>query len=145
EALGRGLLGQLGVARARDGRLALCSPTARFLDGAPPLVQLVAGGDGAADLPGGNLRVDGGAEPLRAIGERLAAQFGYDVALVRVDGVTPRRALKSRLVEARLHGAWPVIEVHADPLDWLDALDEGPSVVVVRGDVPDALSRLPAL
>ena len=131
--------------RARDGALGLTAATGRFVDGAPPRVQLVAGGPGAAELPAGNTRVDGGAEPLGAIAARLAAEFGYDVALVSVDGEAPRRALKSRLVEARLHGAWPLVDVHADPGRWLDALDEGPTVVVVRGEVPPALAALPAL
>src|SRR5206468_2665918 len=67
EALGRGLLGTLGLVRARDGALRLTAATGRFVDGAPPRVQLVAGGPGAAELPAGNTRVDGGPVPVGVV------------------------------------------------------------------------------
>jgi hypothetical protein len=146
EALGRGLLGQLGLVRARDGRLFLRAPAGRFLDGAPPRLTIVIGGASDAELPGGNVRLDGGVEPLAAIGARLAAQYGYDVALVLVEGPTPARSLATMLVEARLHGAWPLVDVSVKAARWAGALDEGPTVVIVRGDeVPAAIAALPAL
>ena len=50
------------------------------------------------------------------------------------------------LVEARLHGAWPVVDVSVKAARWTGALDEGPTVVVVRGDeVPAAIAALPSL
>ncbi|MGZ3443630.1 MAG: hypothetical protein ACXVDD_29105, partial [Polyangia bacterium] len=146
EALGRGLLGQLGLVRARYGRLALSAPPGRFLDGAPPRLTILAGGASDAELPGGNVRLDGGVEPHAEIGARLAAQYGYDVALVLVEGATPARSLASMLVEARLHGAWPIVDVSVKAARWASALDEGPTVVVVRGDeVPAMIAALPAL
>ncbi len=146
EALGRGLCGQLGLLRAPDGRLTLSAPAARFLDGAPSRVPIVSGGAGDLELPGGNVRLDGGAEPLPQIGARLAAQHGYDVALLLVDSPAPARTLASMLVEARLHGAWPVVDVSVKAARWAGALDEGPTVVIVRGEeVPAEIAALPAL
>ncbi len=52
---------------------------------------------------------------------------------------------RGSVVEARLHGAWPLVEITADPAEWRDALDEGPTVVVVRGELPPALAALPEL
>ena len=145
EALGRGLLGQLGLARARRGRLRLSAAAARFLDGAPPHVTILGGGANDADLPAGCRRIDGGGEPLATIGARLADRFGYDVALLPIDGDAPRGRLAARLVEARLHGAWPLIDTAADPTGWLDALDDGPTVIVVRGAPPAQVASLPSL
>ncbi|MGZ3439341.1 MAG: hypothetical protein ACXVDD_07485, partial [Polyangia bacterium] len=94
----------------------------------------------------GNVRLDGGVEPLAEIGARLAAQYGYDVALVLVEGAMPARSLASQLVEARLHGAWPIVDVSVKAARWANALDEGPTVVVVRGDeVPAVIAARPAL
>ena len=121
-------------------------PVGRFLDGAPPRLTILAGGASDAELPGGNVRLDGGAEPLAQIGVRLAAQYGYDVALVLVDGPTPARTLATMLVEARLHGAWPIVDVSVKAAKWSSALDEGPTVVVARGDeLPAAVAALPLL
>jgi hypothetical protein len=146
EALGQGLLGRLGLARIRAGRLVLRAAAGRFLDGAPPELRILVGGASDAELPLGNLRLDGGAEPLAEIGARLAAQYGYDVALVLVDGPTPARTLARRLVEARLHGAWPLIDVSVKAAKWSGALDDGPSVVVARGDeLPADIIALPSL
>jgi hypothetical protein len=142
EALGRGLLGQLGIVRARDGKLRLSAAAGRFLDGAPPRVTLLRGGAGAAELPTGTVRLDGGAEPLRAIGGRLAERYGYDVALVTVE---TKAALQARLAEARMHGAWPLVDGGKSPAAWIDGLDDGPTVVVLRGDVPARLAELPPL
>jgi hypothetical protein len=144
-ALGRELGGQLGLWRARSGRLALSPPVAGFLDGDPPRVKLVPGGASDAELPLGNIRLAGGVEPISAIGARLAQQYGYDVALITASGDAPRARLRAQLVEARLHGAWPLVEIAADPAVWRDSLDDGPTVVVVRGDLPAALAELPEL
>jgi hypothetical protein len=146
EALGRGLLGRLGLVRTRRGRLGMSVAAARFLDGAPPRVPILPGGASEAELPDGRVRLDGAAEPLAAIGARLAQQYGYDVALVLVEGPAPARMLACKLVEARLHGAWPVVDVSAKAARWTDALDDGPTVIVVRGDeVPAAIAALQAL
>jgi len=146
EALGHGLGGRLGLLRARDGRVALSAPAGRFLDGTAPRIPIVPGGASDAELPAGNVRLDGGVEPLPQIGARLAARYGYDVALVLVEGEHPARMLAWKLVEARLHGAWPVVDVSKKAARWSDALDEGPSVIVVRGDeVPAAIKALPPL
>jgi hypothetical protein len=146
EALGRGLCGQLGLSHARDGRLALSVPASRFLDGTPPRMTILTGGVSDVELPGGNVRLDGRVEPHRAIGERLAAQYGYDVALVLVNGPAPARSLARSIVEARLHGAWPVVDVNVKGVRWAHALDEGPSVIVTRGDeIPAAIAALPSL
>ena len=92
------------------------------------------------------MKLDGGVEKLSDIGARLAAQYGYDVALVRVDGERPAKQLASMLVEARLHGAWPVVDVIVKAKRWAHALDEGPSVVVVRGEeVPAVVKALMAI
>ena len=146
EALGRGLVGRLGLARVRVGALSLRAPTGRFLDGAAPRIPILPGSPSDAELPAGNVRLDGGIEPLADIGARLARRYGYDVALVLVEGPAPARMLSWKLVEARLHGAWPIIDVIVKAARWSHALDEGPSVVVVRGDeVPRAIAELPAL
>ena len=146
EALGAGLATQLGLLRARDGRVAVSGPAARFLDGLPPRVPILVGAMSDAELPSGNVRLDGDVEPHAAVGERLAKQYGYDVALVVVEGATPARMLASKLVEARLHGAWPVIDVIVKAAKWAHALDEGPSVVIVRGDeIPARIAALPPL
>jgi hypothetical protein len=146
EALGRGLCGQLGLVCARDGRLTLSAPAGRFLDGAPPELRILAGAASDAELPHGNVRLDGGIEPLAEIGARLAKHYGYDVALVLVDGPTPAQTLAAMLVEARLHGAWPIVDVSVKAAKWADALDEGPTVVVTRGDeLPARIAALPSL
>ncbi|HEY2744397.1 MAG TPA: hypothetical protein VGL86_07235 [Polyangia bacterium] len=146
EALGHGLAGRLGLVHARGGRVALSAPAGRFLDGAAPRLPIVAGSASDAELPAGAVRLDGGVEPLGEIGSRLARQYGYDVALVLVEGAAPARMLAWKLVEARLHGAWPVIDVSTKGKKWAHALDDGPCVVIVRGDeVPAAIATLPAL
>jgi len=146
EALGHGLLARLGLARAHAGRLAPTTAAARFLDGAPARVPILTGGASDAELPSGNRRLDGGIERLADLGARLAERYGYDVALVHVDDKKPARMLAWKLVEARLHGAWPLIDVIIKAAPWADALDEGPSVVVVRGEeVPAAIAALPPL
>ncbi len=149
EALGRGILARLRLARARDGRLRLRAAAARFLDGAPPRLTVVHG-QGAHQLPPSgpaHLCTDG---PLPALGADLAARFGYDVALLPLEGNgdasdRPRRILADRLCEARLLGAWPIIDSAADPAGWLAALDDGPALVVVRGALPPSLAALPPL
>lgn len=142
EALARGLLGQLGVAAMRNGKLRLTEAAARFLDGAAPRLTLLVGGAGRAELPAGNVRVDGGARPLADVGAELAERYGYDVALVRVER---RRELTARLAEARMHGAWPVVDAGKSPSAWIDGLDDGPTVIVVRGEAHGRLARLPSL
>ncbi len=146
EALGHGLAGRLGLFHARGGRLALSAPAGRFLDGAPPRLPILTGGASDAELPDGAVRLDGGAEPHGDIGARLARQYGYDVALVLVEGAAPARMLARKLIEARLHGAWPLVDVSAKAAPWAHALDDGPCVVIVRGDeVPAAIAALPML
>jgi hypothetical protein len=146
EALGRGLCGRLGLAHARDGRLLLSTAAGRFLDGVAPRVPIVNGSASDAELPGGNVRLDGGVDRHAEIGARLAARYGYDVALVLVEGERPARMLAWKLVEARLHGAWPVIDVIVKAAKWTGGLDDGPSVVVLRGDeVPAEIAALPLL
>ena len=146
EALGHGLLGQLGLARTRNGRFGLTAAAGRFLDGAPARIPILAGSPSDAELPDGIVRLDGGAEPHAQIGERLAHRFGYDVALVLVEGPAPARMLAWKLVEARLHGAWPLVDVSAKAARWTRALDDGPTVVITRGDeVPAEIAALPAL
>jgi hypothetical protein len=146
EALGHGLGGRLGLLRARDGRVALSAPTGRFLDGTPPLIPILPGGVSDAELPGGNVQLDGGVERLTDIGARLAERYGYDVALVLVDGDKPVRTLASKLVEARLHGAWPIVDISVKARPWTAGLDDGPSVIIVRGDeVPADIKALPPL
>jgi hypothetical protein len=142
EALGRGLLGTLGVATARQGKLRLTAAAARFLDGAAPRITIVAGRGGNVELPSGNVRVDGGVSRLRDVGAELAERYGYDVALVSVD---TRRALQGQLAEARMHGAWPVVEAGKSPTGWIDGLDDGPTVVVVRGEPSGVLAQLPEI
>ena len=65
---------------------------------------------------------------------------------MHVEGPTPARMLTWKLIEARLHGAWPLVDVSAKAARWAHALDDGPLVVVTRGDeVPAAIALLPAL
>jgi hypothetical protein len=64
---------------------------------------------------------------------------------VSVDDAAPRAAVAAGLTEARLHGAWPLVDAGTDPAAWIAALDAGPTVVVVRGALPPALSSLPPL
>jgi hypothetical protein len=146
EALGRGALAALGLARARGGRLRLRPLVARFLDGAPPALTIIAAGDGALATPSGATVHEAGEATLEQAGATLAARFGCDVALVPLPSLPSpeelRRQLERALLEAQLHGAWPLVS-GADPAAWLDMLSRLSSVIVVRGAIPPSLSNLP--
>jgi hypothetical protein len=144
EALGRGLLGRLGLVRAQDGRLRASVAAARFLDGAPPRFAILGGTPSDVDLPEGNVRLDGAVAPLDELGRELARRYGYDVALLKIADRDPARQLRSLLVEARLHGAWPVVDVIIKAARWAHVLDDGPTVIVARGEeLPARVQAMP--
>jgi hypothetical protein len=146
EALGRGLLGSLGLVRAQDGRLRASVAAARFLDGAPPRFAIVDGTPSDVELPEGNVRLDGAVAPLDELGRELARRYGYDVALLKIADRDPARQLRSLLVEARLHGAWPVVDVIIKAARWAHVLDDGPTVIVARGEeLPARVQAMPSI
>ena len=152
ESLAQGRLGQLGWLRSRRGRTRLRGVVGRFLDEAPPRVTLVAP---AADAVPAVVRVP----PLGVVrwelpaGADLAAQVSgladaLNAPVARIDlAALPaeRReaVLVARLLEARLHGALPVIApAGAAPLD--PRVLDGPALVVVGDPVPPEWRSLPA-
>jgi hypothetical protein len=106
---------------------------------------LVRGPNEGAPATGGAVRLEVGAEPLTEIGERLAREIGYTVALISLDDTRPSATLADGLCEARLHDAWPVVDATVDPIRWLSALDDRPAVILVRGELPASLTALPQL
>jgi hypothetical protein len=144
EALGQGPLSQRGLVRAHRGRLLLRMTAARFLDGAAAGVPIFAATGRDAPPVAGAVRMDGDSEPLALLAARLSNRYGCAVAMLALSGTATARTLATGLCEARLRGAWPLIEGPDDTAMWIDALDGGPAVIVVRGAVPPALAMLPA-
>ena len=146
EALGRGLLGRLGLVRVRRGRLELRALPARFLDGEPPRLAIMPAGDGELAMPRGAVVHDAADATLAETGALLAARFGCPVALVPLPPTGPDALplVERALLEARLHGAWPLV-AGADPAAWLGALSRLPSVILVRGAPPPSLTDLPRI
>jgi hypothetical protein len=147
DALGRGPLARTGVARGRRGRVRLVAVAGRFLDGHAPRIQLVAAPAGAQPTElGASAVVALDRAELDSHAEGLAKQLGRAVALVALDGLDggrERRRVAAGLVEARLHGALPLLFGGRDPASWVDLLEGDPALVAVDGEVPDELAELP--
>jgi hypothetical protein len=137
DALAQGRLGRLGWLRSSRGRTRLRGVVGRFLDEASPRVVLVEPtGDAVTALtpPAGPAlwRVrDRAAVPQQA--HDLANRLGAPVATIDMDRLPATRrggVLAARLLEARLHGAFPIIvpsEVAAFPPHVLD----GPAFIAL--------------
>ncbi|MBK9035010.1 MAG: hypothetical protein IPL61_27730 [Myxococcales bacterium] len=111
EALGRGTLAALGVARWRRGRVRLRRALADALDELPPRLGTVV--DSEATPPTSALAIVADDDvDLLELGTWLAPQLGP--LLVPNDRGRARPA--RYLVEARARGAWPFI-IAADPAD----------------------------
>jgi hypothetical protein len=147
EALGGGALSRLGLLRAREGRVALSPTAARFLDGGAPAIAIVAAGDGALQPPAGAALLDAGDATLDDAAAALAQRVGLPVALVhlppRADDAARRRVARA-LLEARLHGALPLL-AGADPAAFVDPASRASSVILVRGAPPPSLAELPRI
>ena len=146
EALAQGRLGRMAWLTCRRGRTRLRGAVGRFLDEAPPRVVVVApAGEAAATLapPAGpaRWRVPGDA-PLASSTRELAIQLSAPVAMIDLaarPAARRERALASRLLEARLHGALPIV-VPCDPAGIEPAGLDGPWLVAVT-DAPDPAWR----
>ena len=114
EALAQGRVGRLGWIRSKLGRTRLHPQVGRFLDEAPPRVKLVA--PALASVKS----LEPPTSPSRwcASGQdeggllALAGASGIALAVIDMDALAPHRferVLDDRLLEARLHGALPVL------------------------------------
>jgi len=123
DALAQGRLGRLGWIRSKLGRTRLHPQVGRYLDEATPRVKLVAPAvDGVKTLepPTSPAHWAAGEGP---VGERIPelatacgiAMAEIDVAAIRADRF--ERVLGDRILEARLHGALPVLVGEASALD----------------------------
>lgn len=122
EVVAAGDLGRRRLCELERGRLRLSETVARFLDGQPTRLRIL---DGEAELDEppepAYYRLDG--TDLEALGASLAGALGAPVALLAGGD------LRAQLVEARLHGAVPLVDT---PLfePWL--LQEDWVIVVLR-------------
>jgi hypothetical protein len=161
EALGQGRLGELGWVRSRRGRTRLRGAIGRFLDEAAPRVAIVAppyeatseaGSQASAVLvppaapavwvlPGTALD----AAVLESGARDVAAALAAPVAVIDAAALPADRraaALASRLLEARLHGALPIV-VPSDAAPIAPRLLEGPALVAVVAPLPATWRALP--
>jgi len=132
EALAQGRVGRLGWIRSKLGRTRLHPQVGRFLDEAPPHVKLVAPGVDTAK----SLEPPTSPSLWRTAGEgavhdrvpALASACGMAIAEIDLDAIRPDRfekVLGDRLLEARLHGALPVLVGDAFALLDLARLEGG--------------------
>lgn len=135
EVLGVGDLGRRGLLASTHGRLRIAESVARFIDGQAAQVRILPG-DAELDEPPepASYRLDGG--ELEVQGAALARALGAPVALVTGG------ELREKLVEARLHGAVPLIDSNLfEP--WV--LEDDWVVVVLRRRAHAAIDALTAL
>jgi hypothetical protein len=149
EALAQGRLGTLGWLRSSFGRTRLHPVVGSFLDEAPPCVELVeprletARTVAPPAVPAVLELSDGLA--LDELASELASWLGAPIALIDV-GALPapgrgRRCL-DRVLEARLHGALPILfGARPDDVD-LRHFDDA-TLLAIRGPRPEAWSTLP--
>jgi hypothetical protein len=153
EALGQGRLGEMAWVKSRRGRTRLRGVVGRFLDEAAPRVAIIAPPEDASPalvppaapalwaLP--VVVLDAAA--LEAGAREVAAALGAPVALIDAAALPADRrdaALASRLLEARLHGALPILApCEAAPIP--PRLLEGPALVAVVAPPPAAWRALP--
>jgi hypothetical protein len=135
EALAQGRLGRMGWLRSRRGRARLRDVVGRFLDEAPPRVTIVMPADEAIAS-----RVPPASPALWPLADRgsldaqvrqLADQLAGPVATIDAAALPVARrdrALIARLLEARLHGALPVV-VGSEAAPFEPRLLDGPSLV----------------
>jgi hypothetical protein len=145
EALGRGTLGREGLAHAHGGRIRLRAAVGRFLDGTGARIEIVAAAAPLkavpATLTSGPWRVALPDEEDRKAARTIARRLGQDVALIELSAERPAAR---QLLEARLHGAVPLL--CGDPAALEQALDQLPPVLMLvgyRGYCPEALANLP--
>ncbi|MEO8845355.1 MAG: hypothetical protein ABI591_29645 [Kofleriaceae bacterium] len=148
EALAQGRLGRLGWIRSKLGRTRLHPQLGRFLDEARPRVKLVAPAlDTVKTLEPPTspslwrAREDEGADKVVA----LASACGIAIAVIDLDALPPHRferVLGDRLLEARLHGALPVLVGEGFAMLDVARLDGG-VLLAPRGTRPAALAALP--
>jgi hypothetical protein len=142
EALGQGVLGRSGLARACRGRLRLAPPAGRFLDGAPVVgLQVVGASEGSASggPVHGTYRVGLPDDRWSEAALRIALQLGRPLALLSAD--SPH--VQSRLLSARLTGALPFVCGRADAR--FPTPPDGPfTLLAYTGPCPEALANLPA-
>lgn len=147
EALGQGRVGRLGWIRSKLGRTRLHPQVGRFLDESPPRVKLVAPLlDTLKSLePPTSLSLwrgpaDDGRDVLA-----FASACGIPIAVVDLDALPPKRferMLRDRLLEARLHGALPVLTGERDLM--LDVAQiAGGALLAPRGSWRPAADVLP--
>ena len=147
DALAHGRLGRMGWLRSRYGRTRLRPTLGAFLDETPPRIALVepAGEiDLVAEPPAGAARLqlaDGVPpdEPLRA----PATGLNRPVAAIDAGAMParrPARAFADHVLEARLHGALPIVLPATAPL--APELLDGPALVAVRGPAPPPWDEL---
>jgi hypothetical protein len=114
EALAQGRVGRLGWVRTALGRTRLHRQVGRFLDESPPRVKLVAPPlDTVKSLepPTSPSRWRVGVDDSRDV-LALASACGIAIAVIDLDALPPHRferVLRDRLLEARLHGALPLL------------------------------------
>ena len=153
EALAQGRLGRMGWIKTGHGKTRLRGVIGRFLDEAPPRVTLVTPSelDPEQENPPAPIAPPVGLARWH-VGDRaaLAAKVREVADLVRepvsmidahaLPAARFQRLLATRLLEARLHGALPIVLPTAD-LD-LQLLD-GPTLLAVDDAMPAAWSALP--
>ncbi len=148
EALAHGRLGQLGWVRVGYGRVRLRPQIGRFLDEAAPQIRLVAPAAGArtADPPAVASQWSRHGADLDVRLRELADSCQVRVAAIDLDALPAAkidRALESKLLEARLHGALPVLHcVGGVTLD-VARLAE-PMLLTCREAAPLPWARLPS-
>ena len=148
EALAQGRVGRLGWVRSELGRTRLHPQVGRFLDEAKPDVRLVAPAlDSVKTLepPPAPSLWRTGSEPFDDRIATLAAACGMAVAVLDLDALDPHHfehVLEDRLLEARLHGALPVLV--GEGFAQLDlARVEGGVLLAPRGSHSAAVDALP--
>ena len=149
EALAQGRLGRMAWLTCRRGRTRLRGAVGRFLDEAPPHVTVVApDGESAAALapPLGPARwivPDAAAfvPHARALANRLSAPVAV-IDLAALPAARRARMLASRVFEARLHGALPIV-LPCDAAGIEPAELDGPWLVAVTGSPDPAWRALP--
>ena len=148
DALAQGRLGRLGWVRTSFGRIRLRPQIGRFLDEATPTIPVVVPAAGAtrkADPPAlaslwtGDGDLDARMRDLADSCHTLVASIDLDaLPTARFD-----RALDSKLLEARLYGALPVLHCVGGVMLDVARLAE-PMLLTCRGTAPLPWTKLPS-
>lgn len=148
DALAQGRLGTLGWVRADYGRLRLRPPVGRFLDEAAPAVRLIAPAAGStrtAEPPSVASQWDRHGADLDVRLRELADACQVLVAAIDLDALPAARfdrALDARLLEARLHGALPVLHAIGQPA--IDAARLAEPMLLTSRTVQIEWAKLPS-